>query len=403
MKIRTKRHRGKLCFAWLAPGKKGYQHRVVKDPNNIEHERVQLAAELLVGKTATRAARARAKPIAELLVDFLGAHAVGATGTKGIQPDAKHTEQGRRYITRSLSAAKITTIDQLDATKLKRTIGQLRVISHKTFKRDLDGAKAKAYQQSRKLLSTTSRNIHVAWLRSFSKWLVKSKAVTVDPLADLLKWPAREEHPRSRFEPAEVEAILASANEAPGTTEGLTGPERVRLYMLAMATGLRKSELASLTPTSFDGLDGELPVVYCQGSYTKNHDLAAIGLHESLFPMLREWLPTLQKSEPLFPGLAHRKTDRMVRRDSKAAGVPYLTPAGERRDFHSLRHVHVSLLWEIPGITGPQVMEQARHKSMAMTQKYSHAERARKTATARRLVLPALPGGVSTGLSTTGS
>ena len=77
-------------------------------------------------------------------------------------------------------------------------------------------------------------------------------------------------------------------------------------------------------------------MVYCRGAYTKNKDLAAIGLHESILPMLREWLPTLGKSEPLFPLLAQRKTNRMVRRDSKTAGVPRLTPAGERRDFHSV-------------------------------------------------------------------
>ena len=62
--------------------------------------------------------------------------------------------------------------------------------------------------------------------------------VAADPLAMLKRWPSQEEHPRTRFEPAEVEAILKAANEAPGTTEGLTGPERVRLYSLAMATGL---------------------------------------------------------------------------------------------------------------------------------------------------------------------
>lgn len=205
-----------------------------------------------------------------------------------------------------------------------------------------------AHDAAEKFLATANRNRHIAWLRSFSKWLAETGVTDTDVLALLKKWPAREENPRTRFEPAEVEAILRSANEAKHTTEGLTGPERVRLYLLAMATGLRRTDLSTLTPASFDGLDGEFPVVYVRGAYTKNRDLAEIGLHLNVVPMLQTWLPTLGPSEPLFPGLAERKTNRMVHRDCKAAGVPKLTPAGERRDFHALRYVHISLLWSKP-------------------------------------------------------
>ena len=66
-------------------------------------------------------------------------------------------------------------------------------------------------------------------------------------------------HERRELTPDELAYLLDATRTGPVRSK-LTGGQRFKLYLVAMSTGLRASELASLTPKSFD-LEAPIPVV----------------------------------------------------------------------------------------------------------------------------------------------
>ncbi len=106
-------------------------------------------------------------------------------------------------------------------------------------------------------------------------------------------------------------------------------------------TGLRKNELASLTPRSFR-LDGKPATVTVEAAFSKHRRKDVLPLHPALVGMLREWLAGMPEGEKLFPRLDRRKTWFMVKRDLERVGIPYETGDGFA-DFHAAgRHSRIS-------------------------------------------------------------
>ncbi len=160
------------------------------------------------------------------------------------------------------------------------------------------------------------------------------------------------------------------------------------LYRLATMTGLRASELASLTPASFD-LAADTPTITLEAGYSKHRREDVLPLHSDLAARLRQWLTALDrqqddqravlafdraadaKPERLFPGTWPEKAAKMLRIDLDAAGIAYVTDDGVA-DFHSLRHTFISNL--VTGGVHPKVAQQlARHSTITLTMdRYSH-------------------------------
>ena len=186
-----------------------------------------------------------------------------------------------------------------------------------------------------------------------------------------------------------AERKLVAAERSPVLVEGYDGRMRALLYKLAYATGLRRSELASLTPASFK-LTRRKPKVVVAAVSAKNRQETTIRLHEDLVELLRTWLQEqpLGADERLFPHLAGKKTGKMMQRDLKDAGVPYQTKDGKYRDFHALRHSFISNLWDAEA-TPPQAQRLARHSDIRLTMKYSHVDSEAEDAVIRRM--PGLP------------
>ena len=80
---------------------------------------------------------------------------------------------------------------------------------------------------------------------------------------------------------------------------GYDGQTRAWLYLLASMTGLRRSELAALEPSSFDLATRTVTVA---AAYTKAKVTAVLPLNRAMIPDLRKWLAAGRG--PLFPGLA---------------------------------------------------------------------------------------------------
>src|SRR5207244_1076019 len=77
-------------------------------------------------------------------------------------------------------------------------------------------------------------------------------------------------HPRRALSDEEIRRLCNAAahNRA---YYGIRGEDRCVLYLLAVFTGLRAAELASLTPESFDFQAG---VVRCKPAFVKNGKLS---------------------------------------------------------------------------------------------------------------------------------
>ncbi len=142
----------------------------------------------------------------------------------------------------------------------------------------------------------------------------------------------------------------------------LAGPDRTMLYRLALGTGLRASELRSLTPASFD-LETDHATVIVAAAYSKRRREDTQPLRSDLADLIRGWLAVRPRGERLFATMPEN-TARMLRSDLEAARAAwiadakdneverqrreksdflcYRNAAGEVADFHSTRHTYIS-------------------------------------------------------------
>lgn len=158
---------------------------------------------------------------------------------------------------------------------------------------------------------------------------------------------------------------------------------------------MRASELASLTPASFD-FDDDSPTVRIDAASEKSRRGDVIPLPPDLVELLQPWLKTMPPTKRLWPGkwAQHKHASKFVQRDLKAARDEWLREAtdpaereardksdflnyrnndNQQADFHSLRHTYLSRL----GRSGasPKVKQKlARHSTVELTLgRYTHA------------------------------
>jgi integrase len=202
--------------------------------------------------------------------------------------------------------------------------------------------------------------------------LVKKRRLAANPVLgiDRLNNATDVRHPRRALTPSEFAKLVRSAEESTKSIQCFDGRTRGRIYILSYMTGLRRSELASLTPRSFN-LQSDTPTVTVQATISKHRRKDVLPLHPDLVDMLSGWLKGLGPDEPLFPKLARRRTWLMVKKDLERVGIPYVTPEGIA-DFHAAgRHTHITELLR-NGASLPEAKELARHTDVKMTMRYAH-------------------------------
>lgn len=212
-------------------------------------------------------------------------------------------------------------------------------------------------------------------IKSFTTWLVADRRTLADPLAGL-SLSRRQNQPDARHERralplAELRDLLTAAAANERIFRGLTGADRAMLYAVAMGTGLRAAELASLAARSFE-LEGPGPVVRCRAAYTKNGEEAVQPLPEDLAHALRAYLADRPAEAPVWPGGWVNDAAEMLRIDLAAAGLPYRDLDGRVADFHALRHSFVTILVQ-SGVSPKLAQTLARHSTITLTMdRYSH-------------------------------
>jgi integrase len=102
---------------------------------------------------------------------------------------------------------------------------------------------------------------------AISRWLWRDGRAREHALA-LLATSHPEADRRRALTPEEATRLVETAAAGPAVL-GRTGPDRALAYRVALGTGFRSAELASLTPERFR-LDGNPPTIVSEAGDTKN-------------------------------------------------------------------------------------------------------------------------------------
>ena len=303
---------------------------------------VRLRATGLVDPAMDELAKARNRPLNEILDQF---------EKSLVDCTSKHLRLTMYRVKRVLNGCQFKTIGDVDGARIQEYLQQ---------------------QRSQKRFGHRTYNHYLQGVGSFLNWCVSAKLLSSNPLseAERLNIEVDVRHQRRALTPQEVRKLIETAAASNRSFQKQSPETRVRIYSVAYMTGLRKQELASLTPASFK-LDDAPPTVTVQATRSKHRKKDVLPLHPQLVELLRIWLKDMPVDQPLFPGLARKKLSNMVRLDLALAGIPYKTIDGIA-DFHAAgRHTYITQLIR-SGAPLPTAMELARHSDVKMTMRYTH-------------------------------
>jgi len=289
----------------------------------------------------------------------------------------------------------------------------------------LDGLRADRTDKkgnARRGISAQTFNFYLAAFKQFCRWMVRDGRVSESPVTHLsgLNVKTDRRHDRRALSVVELRWLLDTVRNGPKRS-GVTGPERAMLYRVAVETGLRRGELASLTRASFD-LDPKHPTVAVEAGYSKHRRRDVLPLRPDTAADLCEFLACKLPDAHAFnvPVDKHESVD--VFRADLAAGraawlekaataeerkqreatsfLMYVDAAGRFADFHSLRHTCGSLL-AASGVHPKVAQSIMRHCTIDLTMsKYSHVfagQEADAVAALPDLGLPVAKAAIATG------
>ena len=268
-------------------------------------------------------------------------------------------------------------------------------------------------------LAPATRNEYLISLSAFCSWAVKTnrmiknavagigkadiqsdrrrvrRALTVDEVGRLLRAarlrPIAELGRKTKLLPEEDRCGRSSWTYVPLTAENLDhcyreglkrlgdreqrraalehlGRERALFYLLAVLTGLRRKELASLTVAQVHLDAVPSPFLDLHGKDAKSGRGAYIPLRKDAANELREHLGNgeLLLDASLF---SHPPTIRVFDADLRAAGIPKKDQRGHVVDIHALRHTFGTHL-SATGAHPRTAMAAMRHSRVELTMNY---------------------------------
>ena len=253
--------------------------------------------------------------------------------------------------------------------------------------------------------SARTRNLDRASLVAFCNWCIETSRLVSNPFEGVRKANEDTDRRLERRSLAvdEIDRLLAAARERPlrealtirtGKNKGqrianvrpevrerliLLGRERALIYSTLIYTGLRKSELASLTLAQAV-LEEETAYLIVRAGDEKGKRGAKLPLYPELASALRSWVHDREKSHggplpkqtPLFT--VPRGLDRIFNRDLELAGIEKRDALNRVADAHCLRHTHASLLAKV-GVSPTVAQKSMRHSDVRLTMGvYTHLE-----------------------------
>lgn len=370
--IRPEKSRGResgyYCARWrliVDPKSKVRQIRLARDKRSslkIVAERIEKKAEELLAKMQPAGEFDGYSPL-DHLEDYIE-HLKATTTAR------RHAPQVRKRITEMLKGAGITRLDQITESKIARFLAKQRKPKKK-------GGKPRHCAQ-------TSAHWKAS-MKAWTHWMEVEGRIDRDPLRRKRAKPLGDmptTFKRRNCPETEFNHIVRTAEASEKVKYGRSGPERAALYITTNQTGLRASELASLTPRSFDLEQGTL-LADCSISKRRRYD--TIHLSDSLYEYLAEFLADRPEELPVWPGCWWANAGRLLRVDLADAGIPYENARG-RLDFHALgRHSFCTNVGHMQ--VSPIVMQRVcRFSTPALLDRYVHVDDAEK-----RAVIDSLP------------
>jgi integrase len=204
-------------------------------------------------------------------------------------------------------------------------------------------------------------------VKSFAKWMYETNRTRENLLRAVAGFNVKEDprHERRTISIEEMRRLIEAA-EAGEPYKRMTGPMRALCYRLAVASGLRYSEIRSITPESFDW---QANAVTIRAAYAKNGQTVTLPIAPELAADLADYVAPLNPRLPIFP-LPHDNGAAMLRKDLASAGIAYQDDAGLFFDFHSLR-CETATLADAAGVSPRVVQRMMRHSKLEMTGRYT--------------------------------
>jgi integrase len=300
---------------------------------------------------------------------------------------AKHSDQSLERVRRLIAVmfgAKPDDIDGKTMSRPKQTEARL-AIAHLVAKARLVDLTTERVQDAIATFRDSGRSLQTcnhyrACVRAFGRWAWKHGHLRDNPLLNLEGFNAKEDrrHDRRTVSLDELKRLIMVAEQGPVYQE-MTGPMRALCYRLAVATGLRYGEIASILPESFDW---KAPSLTVAAAYTKNGQTATLPLPSDLAADLAAYVALLEPKVPIFP-LPAKGVD-MLKPDLEAAGIAYVDASGLFFDFHSLR-CQTATLADAAGVSPRVVQRLMRHSTLELTGRYTRPRAVDIEAAASRL------------------
>ena len=341
--------------------RKGFTDKELTEKLARETEEASKARMLgVVDASAESAMRAAVAPIKQHVDAF-----VSTLEAKGRSP--KRVSEVRARIERFIGHADIQRLTDITLDAAAAFVGDIR----------RDGAGAATIAE------------YVGAMKQFTRWTAESQRLLGDPLRSLGRPSRSAERKRFRrraLSTEEVGRLLDAARRRPlveaqtirrgkragkqaarlsnrtKTTAIATGKQRELAYLVAIWTGLRRSELGALRWGDVE-LDVLPPRIILRSETTKSRRSDVLALHPQMASILRDVRPASAGDADLV--LRYIPSMRVLKADLKLAGIPFETEQG-RVDFHSMR---MSLATMLAANGVPQRTAQAhlRHSDPRLT------------------------------------
>jgi integrase len=233
------------------------------------------------------------------------------------------------------------------------------------------------YLAARRKVGVSYRTINadLTAIRSFCRWLIQKKRLTIDPTMDFEKLNVGLDRRMERrpLTDAEATQLLKTTLESNRVFSGLSGLDRAMLYMLAQRSGLRRGELASLVPRSFK-LNADPPTVRVEAASSKHRKEDVLPLPVEVAKEFAVYLKGKHRSRAVWPGNWWRKSAEMFRVDLAAAGIAIIDADGRVLDFHGQRATFITGLARA-GVSPTKAQKLARHSDVNLTMRtYTHLD-----------------------------
>ena len=376
IKVKTKKWYGRYR------DENGDEHRIPLSENKNTAQ--QMLAELVKQVSRVKSGLAHSaememkKPILGHIDDF-------ENSLKSRNNSSRHVRDTITKIKRCAEQCRWKTPAQIKATDVEKFLVELRDVND---------------------CSIETSNHYLRAIKAFCRWLYLNKRLVEHPLLSLSILNSRVDrrHDRRALSDEEFQLLLDAAESGP-PVEGIIGPDRAMLYLLAAYTGFRKGELGSLTFKSFDFAEADterngniatlkVSTVRIEAAYAKNRRQDVQVLHPYIVQKLKAWLAVKKPApdEILFPvsqrsGGVERKTSKMIRFDLESARtfwiaesknekeentrrnadfLLYLDEKGKFADFHCLRHTFITNLGRAK-VSPKTAQTLARHSDIKLT------------------------------------